>query len=127
MAHEDPETLAQVAALYRSFMTIALDADLTLDDALALLGQFIYATCLAAYATYDQQGTPYPQGRLLHMFGNVLHALAHVPPALDPQGDAWMYARDVSEGRGAPLYDGGPLLTSMPAHLPWQERDDSSA
>jgi hypothetical protein len=123
MAYEDPDTWTQVAALYRSFLDITLGAQLTLDDALVVLGQFVYATSLAAYATYDQHGTPYPQGRLLHMFGNILHGLAHVPPSMDPQGDAWMHVRD---GLDASLYDGGPLLTSMPVRLPWDEDDDTS-
>jgi hypothetical protein len=118
MAHEPHDKLAQVSLLYREFLRLAMAAHFSLDDALDFLGQFVYATCLVAYATYAQESYPYPQGRVLQVFGNVLHALAHVPPSMDPQGDEWMYPR---EDILYPMYDGGPLLTSLPTHLPWED------
>lgn len=117
MPHDTPSRLDLVTALHTAFLQIGEEAELSLDESLDLLGMFLFAELQTAYHAYEQEGYPYPQGRVFHVLGNLLHSLSHVPPSMDPRGDEWMMSR---EDVLYPMYDGGPPLAAIRELRAWE-------
>jgi hypothetical protein len=111
-----------VDAVHAAFLQVGTEAELSLDEGLNALGMHFYATLRTAYACYEAQGIPYPEGRLFYILGKVVHALAHAPSYMDPQSDEWMPGTEPFY----PIYDGGPELSAIATLCPWEPSQAST-
>jgi len=74
-----------------AFVTIAEREDLSIEQAVDVLGSAGGELLRHLWRLTDNAGAPYPSGYIFHCLSLMQHALAHVPQGMDPGLDAWLH------------------------------------